>query len=175
MKKLICVFAVITSFAMVLSGCSHNNVKNLEVLRFHIRANSNSSRDQYIKYLIKDKIVELMSPMLDKVESFEDAKNLANKSANVIEEYANHLLRVRGFEYGAKVSIGENYFDEREIDGVTFESGFYESMIVELGDGLGNNWWGLIFPNFSYIPQSVKNGEEILYKSKIVEIYNSLI
>ena len=170
---------VVLFVAVVCVGlCIPKKEYNYDYLRLHIRANSNSSSDQYIKYLIKDKVVELLSPMLLRLDGKSDAEEFMSSSKNVIEEYSNYLLKKYGYDYAADVEVGCEYFEEKEIDGKVFPAGEYRSMIVKLGEAKGNNWWGLIYPNLSYIDASAipggDLGDEIVYRSKIVEIYNSL-
>jgi len=174
MKKLVLVAAIVAAIMGVIVVGDNKSDESESVYRFHIRANSNSAKDQYVKYFVKDKIMELLSPVLSTVTSPDDAIKFIKQSRHLIEEYANHLLGSLGVSYDARVKVGEFYFDEKEIDGVVFSSGNYESMIVELGEADGNNWWGLIYPNLSFIPESVNDEGELVYKSKIAEIYNSL-
>ena len=65
-------FVVILFFGLV--GCS--SVENKECLRIHIRANSNSAQDQQIKYLIKDKVVEFLTPLLVEATDKQKAKQI---------------------------------------------------------------------------------------------------
>ena len=78
MKKFLSfVLVLIGVFPLVFcSGCSISGDRALSVYRFHIRANSNSSKDQYVKYYIKDKIMELMNPLLENIKTAEDAEQI---------------------------------------------------------------------------------------------------
>ena len=46
------------------------------------------------------------------------------------------------------------------------ESGYYDSLIIELGDGKGDNWWCVVYPPLCF----VGDGSGYLYKSKILKI-----
>ena len=55
--------------AIIGLGCLGNftinqQSTNTEVLRIHIRANSNNQQDQQVKYKVKDVVVEFLTPKL---------------------------------------------------------------------------------------------------------------
>ena len=73
MKRLLSfLLVVILIVALCLIGMGIKGGKEKEdYLRIHIRANSNSERDQDIKYEIKDKIVEYLTPIISMCETRE--------------------------------------------------------------------------------------------------------
>ena len=167
-------FVIVIMFCVIISGFLKNKTTE-DYFRFHIRANSNSSFDQYVKYDVKDKIIALFSPILDNIDTFSETKKLFESSRGLIESYANSILLKHGCKYRAKVSIGENYFEEKHGEGFVMSAGVYESIVVCLGSAEGNNWWGLVYPSLSYVPiGNVVDYDDIVYKSKIVELYNNL-
>ena len=179
MKKIGVVIVVcIIILTCVLCGLVDKKDQNPtpDIARFHIRANSNSAADQYIKYLVKDKIVELINPMLVRLNCSADAFLFMLQSQSIIEEYVNFILKKQNQCYKATVRVGKQYFDEKELNGVVYPAGKYNSVIVELGEAKGNNWWGLIYPSLSYIPisGSCNDYNQIIYKSKIQEICNNI-
>ena len=168
------VLTIFTIFVLVLLN-KNNQTSNDEYLRFHVRANSNASFDQYVKYDVKDKIILLIEPFLKNFESFDEAYEFLQKSRGLIEAYANNLLEKHNCDYGAKVEIRKEYFDEKEGNGFVLREGLYNSMIVSLGEEKGNNWWCLVYPSLSFVPNSSDvDYANISYKSKIVEIYNTI-
>ena len=175
MKKIIFIILIL----VLIFGCffvkTYKKLENDDYLRFHIRANSNSSFDQYVKYEVKDKIISLLEPVLKNTNSYSDAYEILSNSQNLIEEYVNNLLKKYKCDYDAKIKIGEEYFDKKEVDGFILQEGIYNAMIVSLGQGKGNNWWCLVYPSLSFIPTNkVVDYTDILYRSKFVEIYNNI-
>lgn len=153
-------------------GIKNNNLENqMETLRIHIRANSNSTEDQLIKYTVKEELVNYLTPILceceDKSEMITNIKN----NFNNLENIANNILNERGFNYTASVSIKQEEFPTRTYEGYTLESGIYDAVIVELGKASGNNWWCVVYPPLCFTNFS-ENSESIVYKSKIWEIIN---
>ena len=61
MKKLLFLIIVAILF-FGLVGCSAFDDK--DCLRIHIRANSNEQIDQNVKYMVKDAVVEYLTPLL---------------------------------------------------------------------------------------------------------------
>ena len=176
MKKF---FISLTVIIILLVGAVVvNNNKNdtLDILRFHIRANSNSSFDQYVKYEVKDKLISLIAPCFENLSSKKEAEEFLNASKNVLEEYTCSILEKLKCDYKCSISLDDTYFDEKEIDGVTFKAGIYNALVISLGSGSGNNWWCLVYPSLSFVPiNDIVDYENIKYKSKLVEIYDKIM
>jgi len=176
MKKFIIVLSIIAViFGVVFISKNFQNDKN-ECLRFHVRANSNSSFDQYVKYEVKDKVVSMLSSTLENVDSYNNAYNFLNSATLVIQEYANLILKKNKCNYLATVEIKKEYFDERIEDNFVLSAGVYDALVIKLGNGEGNNWWCLVYPSLSFVPTNgVVDYDNIIYKSKLVELYNKTI
>ena len=59
---------------------------------------------------------------------------------------------------------------EKEYEGVTIPSGNYESLVITLGSGLGDNWWCVMFPPLCLLEAKDNNTENIEYKFLVQEI-----
>ena len=70
------------------------------------------------------------------------------------------------YVYKSRAVLREELFPTRTYDNLTLESGFYDALIVELGEGKGDNWWCVVYPPLCF----VESGHGYVYKSKIVEI-----
>ena len=58
-------------------------------------------------------------------------------------------------------------FPTRIYGEYTLPAGEYTALIIELGEGAGDNWWCVIYPPLCF---SSPSGGKIVYKSKIIEI-----
>lgn len=145
-----------------------NNVpeQHTEYLRIHIRANSNSEIDQSVKYLVKDKAVDYLAPMLSECKTKEQAIKLITDSTDKIECVCESVLKEKGFLYGAKASVKNEKFPTRVYGELTLDGGMYDALIIELGSGKGDNWWCVAFPPLCFTEAKVP----YIYKSKIYEI-----
>lgn len=137
-----------------------------EYLRIHVRANSNSIADQSVKYSVRDEIVAYLAPYVAECDTREKAMNMLSSQAGNIQKRINSFLIKRGFSYGCKVRIDNEYFPTRVYEDITLEEGYYDAVIVELGSGEGNNWWCIVYPPLCF----TKGEGTVKYRSKIEEI-----
>lgn len=167
---LISISVIAITLILALSGLT--STENVQYLRIHIRANSNSQADQEVKYKVKDEVVEALIPILANVESFEEAKSVITNNFDMIEEVANRVLQENGFDYKGKAKIDNEYFPTRTYQDITLNEGYYDALILNLGSGEGDNWWCIVFPAFCFT--ETKKIDNIVYISQIWEIIKSV-
>ncbi len=168
MKKLI-VFVLIAACVLLLWGCEDKN-DNSEYLRIHIRANSNEEEHQKVKYAVKEQVVKYLTPLLAECGNKEKAYSSVKGSMEEIKAVCSKTLSDNGFEYGCNVYLSKEYFPLRSYNGFTFEGGEYDSLIIELGEGKGDNWWCMVYPPLCFTGGENDGSGRITYKSKILEI-----
>lgn len=139
-------------------------------LRVHIRANSNSEKDQDVKYKVKMAVVDYLTPKIKENSSFSDVYFLLESNLNNIEKVADSVLKENGFDYKSSAKLNEEYFPTRSYGSCTLENGYYDALIVNLGTGKGDNWWCVVYPPLCFIGSEGTYGKNIKYKSKIIEI-----
>ena len=166
MKKLLFILVVAILF-FGLVGCSSADVG--DCLRIHIRANSNSNDDQKIKYIVKDKVVEYLTPLLADATDKNKAKQIVMQNKEQICAVANKTLADNGFDYTSTARLDKELFPTRSYDGVVFDQGEYDALIVDLGSGTGDNWWCVVYPPLCFVGGEV-TGDSLVYKSKLQEI-----
>ena len=155
---------ILTSF--LFCGCAPQKTA---YLRIHIRANSNSVVDQEVKYLVKEALVNYITPKVNNCDTIDMAKKVINSELNNILDVATSVLEKEGFFYGASAKIKNELFPTRVYQDLTLESGYYDALIVNLGDGAGENWWCVVYPPLCFSKGTVN------YQSKIVQLINRLI
>ncbi|MBO5021876.1 MAG: stage II sporulation protein R [Clostridia bacterium] len=172
MKYLLSILSVV-GIVLIFVFCPLNTSQsNCEYLRIHIRANSNSTADQEVKYKVKDGVVDALIPLLAEIETFEEAKVVLSQNFHLIENVANEILMDNGFYYGCKAQINNEFFPTRTYEGLTLQEGFYDALILNLGSGEGDNWWCLVYPAFCFTQS--ENFDNIVYISKIWEIIKNV-
>ena len=144
-----------------------------DYLRLHIRANSNSNIDQNVKYEIKNKMLEFLTPHLSAVESKEQAIKVVENYSNMMKSKCLSLLKSKGFNYSVNIKIANEFFPTRTYANTTLESGYYDAVIVELGEAKGDNWWCVMYPPLCFVNKN-ENVKQIKYKSKICEWWQKL-
>ena len=170
--KYIGVFFGVVILVLFFLFCPIKNVNQIQYLRIHIRANSNSVIDQNVKYKVKDELVEKLIPMLSEINSFEEAKVKISQNFYYIESIADKVLSANGLNYRSHAKIKKEFFPTRSYENVTLNEGYYDALVVDLGSGEGNNWWCIIFPAFCFTNSS--NSDNIEYISLIWEIIRNI-
>ena len=144
--------------------------QNPGYLRIHIRANGNGAEDQAVKYMVRDGIIAVLTPVLAECKDASEAEKAIKGNLSAIGNIAESVLQANGFEYGARVEIREEEFPTRIYDGKTLPGGVYRALIVELGEGTGDNWWCVAFPPLCFVPAEDDGSGTVKYRSKILEI-----
>ena len=155
-------------FIIILTvACSAGTgrVENEEYLRVHIRANSNSADDQRIKYLVRDAVVNYLTPVVADCQTKSEATEKISLKKRDLEYIADEVLKSGGFGYSSTVSVRNEQFPTRVYEDLTLEGGYYDALIIELGNAEGDNWWCVVYP-----PLCFTSGENIKYRSKIKQI-----
>ena len=165
MKKLIIVVVAVLG-VIGLAVFLPSGQQPCDYLRIHIRANSNSALDQGIKYEIKDKLVAILTPFLNDVKSKDEAIKIVNEQNFNLVSACQKVLRENGLNYSVNVKISNEYFPTRTYSNTTLESGYYDAVLVELGNAIGDNWWCVKYPPICFGNKQTKN---ISFKSKIWE------
>lgn len=116
------------------------------VLRFHIRANSDSEFDMNAKMLVRNAVVVYANSLTEKCKSAEEAQNVLSGHLEKLTQIAELVLAKQGICYGAKAYFVCEEFPKKEYGGVVFPQGRYRALRVDLGDGDGQNFWCVLFP-----------------------------
>ncbi|MBR1967792.1 MAG: stage II sporulation protein R [Clostridia bacterium] len=137
-----------------------------EYLRIHIRAHSNEEIHQTVKYKVKEAVVNYLTPYISECNTKKDAEIMLNTHLNGIEKVADKVLKENGFSYKSSAGVREEEFPTRVYKDLTLDGGFYDALIIELGNGDGDNWWCVVYPPLCFTGE----GAGYYYKSKIKEI-----
>ena len=76
-------------------------------------------------------------------------------------------------DHGTGVVIGETAIIGHHVkiyQGVTYKEGYYESLVISIGEAKGDNFWCVLFPNFCLIDTQ----EDHTYKSYFKELINKI-
>lgn len=123
-----------------------NDIIPDDAIRIRVIANSNSDYDQKIKYKVKDTVQGDMYKLLKNAKTITDARNIINDNLSKVESDIYKTLHDNNYNLPFNVNFGLNYFPEKEFKGIKYDEGYYESVVVTLGEGLGDNWWCVLFP-----------------------------
>ena len=149
MKKTVKFLLFAVLIYLVFFGCQIARDKSAlrnNVIRLHIVANSDSKEDQAVKMLVKDAIVSYLQPQMEQLDSVAQAKTYIENNLVELTEIANAVLKSAQFQDTVTVSFCTESFGRRDYDTFSLPSGAYESLLVEIGNGEGHNWWCVVFP-----------------------------
>lgn len=165
MKKIIVCLFIVTILVLV----NKEETKILipeDAIRFRIIANSNSIEDQKEKIEIRNELEPIIGDILTNSNTKEETKTEINNNLYKI----NHVIDKYNTKYN--INYGLNFFPEKNYKGVTYKEGNYESLVITLGDGLGDNWWCVLFPPLCLLEANETNYDDITYTSYIQELIN---
>ena len=174
MKKTIILILLIGIFYVFISDALAKNLMIPEdAIRIRIIPNSNLAFDQDVKGKVKDKLEITMYDLLKDAESSEEAKEIIKNNLELVDNDVKNILSKENYNKGYKIDFGMNYFPSKEYKGIKYEEGYYESLVITLGKGEGDNWWCVLFP-----PLCLIEGEEdteVEYKSIVMEILDKYL
>ncbi len=151
MKKILVSILTILYF-LFLFGCTTQ--VNSDELRLRIIANSNSEVDQAKKKEIKEYLKnnlqeELVNLQLEKMQT------------NLKEAFPNDAIVVE------RTIVG---YEAKTYQGKIIPSGYYETILITIGEGKGKNFWTLLYPEFFNI--SFEDDHEIEYHSYFYDLFH---
>ncbi len=151
------------------------------VVRFHVKANSDTKQDQENKLAVRDALLEKMEELLDgnSGPDREETEQILREHLSELEVCAEKVLQERNCSQPVKVTFGESWFPQKTYGEYTFPSGEYEALKVTIGDGDGHNWWCMLYPSMCF-PDALhavpdEEGEETLENVLSDEAYDSVL
>lgn len=148
------------------------------ILRFHVRANSDSKADQELKMAVKDDVVSYLEPLLKKCDNVEESKDvIVNQLQNIYTIAVNTIVE-QGYDYDVKVYITQEMFPAKKYGDLTFPAGNYQALRIDIGQAKGQNWWCVMFPPLCFVDESTAvvsvEGKEALRRALTSEEYEAL-
>ncbi len=169
MRKTIILLLIIGCFYLFVSNVMAEKVTIPDdALRIRVVPNSNSDYDQEIKGKVRGELEVTMYDMLKEADSSEEARSIIKDNLEQIKVDVGDVLKNNNYDKPFEVNFGYNYFPEKEYKGVTYDEGYYESLLVTLGEGKGDNWWCVLFPPLCLI--EADENTDVEYKSLVKEL-----
>ena len=167
------------------------------IIRFHVRAESDSKEDQWLKLQVKEAVLAYISPVLSKSQSVDESRQLLYNESENIRNVAAATLRSLGDESDVNVYFENCYFPMKTYGDMTFPPGEYEASRVDIGEAQGKNWWCVLYPPLCFVdavygevPEESKeelkgvlteeeysmvSGENVKFRFKYLKIFNRFI
>lgn len=169
MKKIL--ILLIATVAVIIGIRTYNTynefkiVKEIsnKIIRFHVRANSDSEEDQRLKLIVRDEVIDYLENKLSVAATLDDAKNILYYCKDEIEQIAENTIFQEGYKYSVRVYFEKTYFPMKTYGDMVFPAGKYEAFRIDIGDSEGRNWWCVLFPplcfvdsTYAIVPDSTK-------------------
>ena len=155
MKKItifIAILSAVFAITLIFTYASESEINpSRKVLRLHIIANSDTDYDQQLKYAIRDRIVSETRELFADSNSLSETKQIANDNIEMFCSIVQLEIKQHGFDYNVSVSIGTQAFPATIYGNIMFPAGIYDSLIITIENGNGENWWCVIFPPLCFI------------------------
>lgn len=139
-------------------------------IRLRVIPNSNDSKDVNIKEQVKDYLETDIYTLLKDTDNIDSARTIINNNIPKIETNIDNIFKDNNYNIPYEVNFGYNYFPEKTYQGQIYDEGYYESLVIYIGEAEGDNWWCVLFPNFCLIDTS----EDAEYKSYFKELINKI-
>ncbi len=148
------------------------------VIRLHVIANSDSDRDQHLKYCVRDAIIGSLQQALKNASAVADARNIIIAQKEKIKETAENVLAENHISCPVTVSLTNRYFPVKQYGDLFFPAGYYQALCVEIGKAEGRNWWCVLFPSLCFVDETTatvpEESKEKLKDHLTEKEYNSL-
>lgn len=169
MKKILIIISIVLLFNIVTTNVNADNIIiPEEAIRFRVLANSNNVYDQEVKMDVAMKVQNEIYNLLKDKENIDESRKTIQENIPQIESVVEKIFKEKNYINTFKVSYGKNYFPEKKYKGVTYEEGIYESLLITLGEGKGDNWWCVLFPPLCLI--EAEESSEVEYKFFVQEL-----
>jgi stage II sporulation protein R len=153
-------FLVLSLFGRVRERLEYQSRLSSELVRFHVRANSDSEEDQWLKCRVRDGVVESLSQAMSGAASRDEALAMIQADSGMIAEAARNVLKDNGSEYEVSVYVCREYFPVREYGEIVLPAGEYDALRIDIGEAKGHNWWCVLYPRLCFSDLSQTGGSD---------------
>lgn len=164
MKNILFIFGAVVALIVISNYVTKENIIPDDAIRVRVIANSNNEEDQKLKQEIRQELEMYLYDKLKDVKSVEDADHVIKDCIPVVKKI------ISKYTNNYEVNYGLNYFPEKEYKSVKYDAGEYQSLVVTLGNGLGDNWWCVLFPPLCLL--EAEENTEVEYHSYVVDMVN---
>lgn len=140
------IFISAISYVTAVSSDLENSI-----FRLHVIANSDSTEDQNLKYIVRDNLIAYMNEISLDSKNKEEAIEIAKEHIDEFHNIARKTIIDNGFDYDVTVEIGNFDFPTKHYGDISIPAGYYDALRVKIGDAKGQNWWCVMFPPLCFV------------------------
>ena len=158
-RILIVTFAIIGLCAILTILPIHSEGQIYDsVLRLHVLANSDSEGDQALKLKVRDAILADTAHLFADCKSRDEASAVVSENLPLLQMSAERAIGEAGYSYPVRIELGEEEYPTKNYESACFPAGEYLSLRVLIGEGVGQNWWCVLFPPLCVSAASESDG-----------------
>ena len=120
------------------------------IVRFHVRANSDSEEDLALKYEVRDAVLAELADGLKTVEDDGAALRYIMQKLPDIRQAARVVVDEAGYDYTISAYVVREEFPIREYGELVLPAGTYRALRVDIGAAKGENFWCMLYPMMCY-------------------------
>lgn len=175
MKKIILLLLSILTISILLQTTEKDEIVIPDnAIRFRVLANSNSIYDQNVKIQVRNIVQNRILELTKDSKTIDDTRNIIKNNENEIKQIVSNKLTELNYDKKYDVNYGYNYFPNKKYKGINYKEGYYESLVITLGKGEGNNWWCVLFPPLCLLEadeSSSSNAEYTFFVKELIDKY----
>ena len=138
------------AYTYVYSATTQRDIAE-NVIRFHVLAHSDEHVDQVIKDIVRKEVLAEFEYLLNSTENVKESRQLLKAELSSIQAHAEVVVRKLGFDHQVNARIDKIFFPTQVYGDLSFPPGIYEALQITIGDGVGRNWWCLMFPPLCFV------------------------
>ena len=170
MKKIIIVLLILTLAFIATNYENKEVIIPKDSIRFRVIASSDNKKDQENKKIIANNLKEDITNTLKDSKNIEESRLALKSNINEFKANIDETIKTNNINETYTINYGNNYFPEKVYKGVKYKEGDYESLVVTLGDGSGENFWCVLFPPLCLLEGEEIDSDDIEYSSFIKEV-----
>ncbi len=153
------IIGIVSTSFFSLKTYSQETVQNLsdKLVRFRVLANSDKDYDQALKLIVKQSVISHFEKEISNFDSREEALYTFSNFLDEIEIYAQQIVYDYGYNYDVTVKIDYSDFPTRTYGNITLPAGDYTTLVIEIGDARGANWWCVMFPPLCFVDETMES------------------
>ncbi len=168
-KKTIILIIIAVIIIILVNNKQDNIMIPKESIRIRIISNSNEEIDVKEKVKVKKNVEKELYSLLKSANSIDEAKSLINSNLDKLNIIIDNTTTLKH-----DISFGYNYFPKKIYKGIVYDEGLYDSLVITLGSGNGDNWWCVLFPPLCLLEDN-DNTKDVEYKFFVKEIIDKYL
>jgi len=150
------------AYTYVYSASTQRDIAE-NVIRFHVLAHSDDYVDQAVKEIVRNEVLVEFEGLLSSADSVSETRQLLKAELPQIQSHAESVVRKLGYNYEVEARLESVFFPTQVYGDLSFPPGIFEALQITIGDGIGQNWWCLMFPPLCFVDMtSTETGRQQL-------------